>query len=171
MARELSRRSARAMVFVGDDGDRALVAKARAAMAGTRCIDVAGRLPVGALGAAIEGADLLLGNNSGPMHMAAALGVPVVSLYALTHPQHTPWQVPARVLNYPVDCRHCLRSVCPLATQDCLQRVSEVQVVAAALDLLHQTQRTAQGAPQRTTERTSPCARAAGRFGLRLSCP
>lgn len=137
VARELSQeRSGLAFVFVGEEDERPLVDEARDAAAGARCIDLSGRLPLGALGAVIEGAELLLGNNSGPMHMAAALGVPVVVLYALTNPQHTPWQVPARVLNEPVPCRHCLQSRCPLGTQDCLQRVRDPHVVAAVLELL-----------------------------------
>lgn len=40
--------------------------------------------------------------NTGTVHIAAALGIPVVVLYALTNPQHTPWMVPSKVLPFPV---------------------------------------------------------------------
>src|SRR5690606_8959867 len=67
--------------------------------------DLSGQLTLGELGAAIEAAAVFICNNSGPAHIAAALGVPVVELYALTNPQHTPWQTPQRVLNRDVPCR------------------------------------------------------------------
>lgn len=38
----------------------------------------------------------LITNNPGPAHIAAAVGTPVVDLYAQTNPQHTLWQVPHR---------------------------------------------------------------------------
>jgi lipopolysaccharide heptosyltransferase II len=139
VAREVACRSGRAVVFVGDGSELALVAEARAAMDSVPSINLAGRLSLGELGAVIGGADLLIGNNSGPMHLAAAMGTPVVTLYALTNPQHTPWQVPARVLNHPVACRHCLKSVCPQGTQECLMKVAVPTVVEAALDLLPDT--------------------------------
>ena len=46
------------------------------------------------------------------MHMAAALGTPVVNLYALTNPQHTPWSVPHHVLYF--DVPETIRSQSPL---------------------------------------------------------
>ncbi|MEZ5102047.1 MAG: glycosyltransferase family 9 protein [Thermoleophilia bacterium] len=57
-------------------------------------------------------APLLIANNSGLAHLAAAVGTPVVDLYALTNPQHAPWGVPARVLSHDA-VRRVLRSVCP----------------------------------------------------------
>jgi ADP-heptose:LPS heptosyltransferase len=78
---------------------------------------------------------VLICNNSGPAHIAAALDTPVVVLYALTNPQHTPWQVASRVLNHDVPCRNCLRSVCPQGHHACLLRVEPEAVAHAALEL------------------------------------
>ncbi len=78
-----------------------------------------------------------MSNNTGPVHVAAAVGTPVVDLYALTNPQHTPWQVPNRVLNYDVPCKYCYKSVCPMGHHNCLQLVTPQSVVQAALELLH----------------------------------
>lgn len=103
---------------------------------GEHSVDLSGALSLGTLGALIEGADLLVANNSGPVHVAAAVGTPVVCLYALTNPQHTPWEVPARVLNREVPCRDCLRSVCPQAHQACLLEVTPQEVAQAAMALL-----------------------------------
>ncbi|AKQ60239.1 glycosyltransferase family 9 protein [Bordetella hinzii] len=99
-------------------------------------IDLTGQLTLGELGAAIEGAAVLICNNSGPAHIAAALGVPVVDLYALTNPQHTPWQTPQRVLNREVPCRGCRRSVCPQGHHACLAGVEPREVADAARELL-----------------------------------
>ncbi|MGE0757777.1 MAG: glycosyltransferase family 9 protein, partial [Pirellulaceae bacterium] len=63
-------------------------------------VSLAGRLSLAQFGALLSLAPLLISNNSGPVHMAAAAGTPVVDLYALTNPQHTPWAVPHRVLNH-----------------------------------------------------------------------
>jgi ADP-heptose:LPS heptosyltransferase len=45
---------------------------------------------------------LVVSVNTGTVHIAAAVGTPVVVLYAMTNPQHTPWKVPNRVLPFPV---------------------------------------------------------------------
>lgn len=45
---------------------------------------------------------VLLSVNTGTIHIAAALGVSTVVLYALTNPQHTPWQVPCKILPFEV---------------------------------------------------------------------
>ncbi|WP_442968628.1 glycosyltransferase family 9 protein [Ralstonia sp. 1B3] len=101
-------------------------------IAGQRVMNLAGVLTLGELAALIEGAALLVSNNSGPVHLAAATQTPVVDLYALTNPQHTPWAVPHAVLSHQVPCRYCYRSVCPLGHQACLTGVTEEEVVAAA---------------------------------------
>jgi ADP-heptose:LPS heptosyltransferase len=78
---------------------------------------------------------VLISNNSGPVHLASALGAPVVDLYALTNPQHAPWQTPHRVLFRDVECRWCYRSVCPQQHHACLLGVAPGEVVQAALEL------------------------------------
>jgi len=75
-------------------------------------------------------------NNSGPVHIAAAVGTPVTVLYALTNPQHTPWKATARVLNHDVPCRNCLTTVCPQRHHACLEGVAPDEVAHAALDLI-----------------------------------
>jgi lipopolysaccharide heptosyltransferase II len=87
------------------------------------------------LAAVISLAPLVISNNSSPVHIASAVGTPVVALYALTNPQHGPWLVRHRVLSYDVPCRFCYKSVCPEGHNDCLRLVTPEQVVAAALEL------------------------------------
>lgn len=122
-------------VFTGDASEEALIRGVQARMA-QPSRSLVGQLSLAELGALIEAADLLISNNTGPAHIAAALGTPVVDLYALTNPQHTPWQVPSRVLFHDVPCRNCFKSVCPAGHHDCLKRVAPERVAAAALELL-----------------------------------
>jgi lipopolysaccharide heptosyltransferase II len=122
-------------LFTGDAGEAELVEQVRSAMH-EPAHSLAGELALAELGALIAEADLLVSNNTGPAHIAAALGTPVVDLYALTNPQHTPWQVEARVLNHDVPCRNCYKSVCPAGHHDCLRKVAPEAVAAAARELL-----------------------------------
>lgn len=122
------------VVLTGSEGERVLVQRLRAAM-GVPSFSLAGRLALPELAALIQLAPLLITNNTGPAHIAAAVGTPVVDLYALTNPQHIPWGVPARVLFHDVPCRNCYKSVCPQGHHDCLRRVHPDAVVMAAAEL------------------------------------
>jgi lipopolysaccharide heptosyltransferase II len=135
-------------VFITGAGDETEIAATVINHAGDADVhDVSGRLTVGELGALIAGAGLLISNNSGPVHLAAALGTPVVDLYALTNPQHTPWQVPSRVLFHDVPCRYCMKNVCPQQHHACLRRVTPGEIAEAALQLLHSPGRGRKGTP------------------------
>ena len=83
-------------------------------------------------------APLLIANNTGPVHIAAAVGTPVVDLYALTNPQHTPWGVPHRVLSHDVPCKYCYKSICPEGHHNCLRLITPDSVVRAACELLNE---------------------------------
>lgn len=126
------------VVFVGGPADVPLVAEIRAAVRG-RTGSVAGATSLDELAAVIAHAPVLLANNSGPVHLAAAVGTPVVDLYALTNPQHAPWNVPHRLLCHDVPCRWCYKSVCPEGHHDCLRRVPPEAVAAAVRELLAST--------------------------------
>jgi ADP-heptose:LPS heptosyltransferase len=91
---------------------------------------------LGQLGAAIAHATVVVSNNSGPAHIAAALGTPLVDLYALTNPQHTPWKVRSEVLFHDVPCRFCYKSVCPQGHHACLEQLEPARVVEAVCRLL-----------------------------------
>lgn len=123
------------LVFTGDAAENDLVEQIRGGL-DRPVASLAGRLDLGALAAVIGGAAVLVANNTGPVHIAAALGTPVVDIYALTNPQHAPWQVPHRVLYHDVPCRFCYRSVCPQGHHDCLRLLDPERVAGAARELL-----------------------------------
>jgi len=123
------------LVLTGSAAESELVDEIQCASA-VPSISLAGRLALGELGAALRLAGVVVTNNTGPAHMAAAVGTPVVDLYALTNPQHTPWKVRSRVLFHDVPCRFCYKSTCPEGHQACLAGVAPQRVVDAVRDLL-----------------------------------
>lgn len=125
------------VVWTGSQEEAALVAEAQEGMA-EPSHSLAGRLSFEELAAAIARAPLLISNNTSAVHLASAVSTPVVDLYALTNPQHTPWRVPSRILFEDVPCRFCYKSVCPEGHHRCLTGVSPDAVVSAAMDLLEQ---------------------------------
>lgn len=135
------------LVFSGEAREAPLVDAVRERL-GESAPSLAGTLDLGEMAALIEAAPLLIAGNTGPVHIAAAVGTPVVDLYALTNPQHTPWAVPSIVLYHDVPCRWCYKSVCPEGHHLCLRGVDPEAIVNAALALLDAPGRAA-GAPWR----------------------
>jgi len=126
------------VVFTGTEPERELVASIQEQMR-VFSHSLVGQLSLAELTALLAAAPLLISNNTGPVHMAAAVGTPVVDLYALTNPQHTPWGIPHRVLFQDVPCRICYKSTCPEGNYHCLRLLAPERVIAAALDLLAET--------------------------------
>jgi heptosyltransferase-2 len=88
------------------------------------------------LAALIQRAALLLSNDTGPRHMAVALGVPAVTVMGPTDPRHTEHLMERqRVLREPVDCSPCHLKVCPIDHR-CMTRLDPDRAVAAAAELL-----------------------------------
>jgi lipopolysaccharide heptosyltransferase II len=139
------------IVITGDTLERAL-AESIAAHIGTGAVSLAGALSLAELAALLKLAPLLISNNTGPVHVASAVGTPVVDLYALTNPQHTPWGVLHRVLYHDVACRNCFKSICPQEHHNCLAKVPPGAVVEAVVDLYEQC---GYDAPHGASERAS----------------
>jgi len=122
------------VAFTGTAGERALVEQIRARVPTPTC-SLAGQLPLAEFAALVAMSPLLISNNTAPVHIAAGVGTPVVDIYAMTNPQHTPWQVAHRVLSHDVPCRNCYSSRCPEDHHDCLRRIAPAEVIAAVLEL------------------------------------
>jgi lipopolysaccharide heptosyltransferase II len=132
--RELVARYGFQLFVTGNSIERSLAASITENVGGD-AINLAGTLSLAELAALLQLAPLLVSNNTGPVHLASAVGTPVVDLYALTNPQHTPWGVPHRVLFHDVPCRNCFKSICPLGHHDCLAQVPPAAVVEAVVEL------------------------------------
>lgn len=97
-------------------------------------VDLGGRSDLVGLAAILAGAEAVVVGNTGPAHLAAAVGVPVVSLFAPTVPaaRWAPWGVPSVLLgDQMIACAGCRAKVCPVAGHPCLTSVSVDDVVAA----------------------------------------
>lgn len=122
----------------GGPGEVPLAGEVRQA-SGAPAVSLAGQLDLAAFAALLDLAPMLISNNTGPVHLAAALDTPVVDIYALTNPQHMPWGVPNRVIVHEVPCKYCYKSVCPLGHHDCLRLIPPDEVVRAAVELAAET--------------------------------
>ena len=137
-ARELVRATGCQILFTGTEQERALIDSIRDMMQAP-CASLAGMVTLEELGAVLAKAPLLVSNNTGTVHLASAVGTPVVDLYALTNPQHRPWRVPQRVLFEDVACRFCYQSNCPEGHHHCLRAITPEAVAAAVMSLLDET--------------------------------
>lgn len=110
--------------------------------------DLGGRCDFAELGAVLERAAAVAVANTGPAHLAAAVGTPVVSLFAPTVPwRHwRPWAVPHAAFNREVPCAGCRARECPIPGHPCLAGVDPTEV-ADALQRLARRDRPAQSAP------------------------
>lgn len=99
-----------------------------------RLRDWTGRLEVTQTAALLERAELFIGGDSGPAHLAACAGVPSVILFSGTNrvAQWRPWSRRSLVLRKRVPCRPCHHKVCPLADHPCLAGISPDRVYTAA---------------------------------------
>lgn len=100
--------------------------------------DLRGRTSFAELAEVIAGADAIVVGNTGPAHLAAATGTPVVSVFAPVVPAHRwrPWKVPSIVLgDQDITCAGCRSRICPLPTQECVSHI-DVEEVVTALDIL-----------------------------------
>ncbi len=126
------------LVLTGDTREIELVERVRGRMEHP-ALSMVGRASFREFAALLSLADLVVTNNTGPAHLAAAVKTPVVDLFALTNPpeQWRPWNVPYRLLYREVPCALCYNRVCPYH-QECLAGVSSAEVAAAARELLRE---------------------------------
>ncbi|MBV9231613.1 MAG: glycosyltransferase family 9 protein [Chloroflexi bacterium] len=128
------------VVVTGADDERDLVARVLGNVREEYCystLALAGTLAFPELCTLIKSADLTITNNTGPMHISAAVKTPVIALFALTNPpeQWGPWHVPHRQMYHDVPCRICYSRICPYQ-HECLRLVSPQMVVTSAAELL-----------------------------------
>jgi ADP-heptose:LPS heptosyltransferase len=124
----------RRVVVTGAPAERELCATVAAGAADADAVvDLGGATSLGELAEVLAGAACVVVGNTGPAHLAAAVGAPVVSLFAPTVPavRWRPWRVPHELLNVEVPCALCRARECPVAGHPCLEGVSVRSVLDA----------------------------------------
>jgi ADP-heptose:LPS heptosyltransferase len=127
--RDLAARGWRPVV-TGGPGERALTAR----VAGDIGLDLGGRTTLAELAGVLEKASALVAGNTGPAHLAAAVGTPVVSLFAPVVPavRWAPYGVRHVLLgDQDAPCRDTRARECPVPGHPCLTSVAPADVVAA----------------------------------------
>ncbi len=122
-------------VVTGTEGEKERATRIAEAI-GYRAVNIAGMTTVGELACLVEGAALLLTNNTSTMHIADACGTPAVILYSGTEleSQWRPRKAPHRLLSRAVPCSPCYAFTCPSGLE-CLD-VPPEEVIRAGLELL-----------------------------------
>lgn len=124
-----------AVAVLGAKGEEAL-GRDIAAEAGVRSVVLSGTTTIRELMAATKRCRLLVTNDTGPMHIAAAFGVPIVAVFGPTDWRTTaPYGQERSIVREPVDCAPCLLRECPIDHR-CMTRVSVDRVYEAAVQQL-----------------------------------
>ncbi len=109
------------------------------AAGGARILNLAGKTSLRELMALLKVCSLLITNDTGPMHVASALGTPVVGIFGSTSPELTapgrPGQFPGRLVRAHAVCSPCFLRECPVDFR-CMQAVTVADVLAAARSIL-----------------------------------
>jgi len=135
VADALSEEWGASVVLMGSVPERPLSIEIEAAMR-HRPINLSGRTAVRELMALLACCSFLVTNDSGPMHIAAALGVPLVAIFGPTDWRKTsPWTPRAKVVRVEVDCSSCMKRECDRG-HECMTGVTAEMVVSAARDMM-----------------------------------
>lgn len=102
-----------------------------------RCIDLTGKTKLEEAVDLLALAAMVVSNDSGLMHIAAALKKPLIAVYGPTSPSFTPpLHQQAKILNLTLECQPCFQRECPLKHQRCMKELLPDNVLAAMKGLL-----------------------------------
>jgi ADP-heptose:LPS heptosyltransferase len=127
------------IIVIGEKADWELAERVAAVAKhlGGATLSLAGKTSLPVLGAVIARLAVLVTNDSGPAHIAYALGTPSVTVFGGADPQRYGPPLPGlhRVVAHPIDCRPCGYATCPIGLP-CLEDVPAAEVAAAAREVI-----------------------------------
>jgi heptosyltransferase II len=123
------------ILLVGGPNERGIGEEVVSKMRATP-LNLAGRTSVRQLMALLSQCRLLVTNDSGPMHVAAAFGVPIVAIFGSTdHTTTSPLSASCRIVRKPTACAPCLKTECP-TDHRCMTAITVADVVGAVRSVL-----------------------------------
>ena len=125
-----------AILYFGDNNGTPLVNEICHGI-GDKVINLAGKTSIRQLMALIKQCTAVLTNDSGPMHITSALGVPLVALFGSTSPLKTGPYQNGIVINKHVECSPCYKRVCPIDFR-CMRRIEINEVYQAIIKSINQ---------------------------------
>jgi lipopolysaccharide heptosyltransferase I len=127
LADKLVREYEASVVFTGSQSDQKTVQDIISSME-TGAVNLAGETTLLTLAALYEKTDFIVSTDTGPMHIAAAVGTPVVALFGPTAPWRTgPFGSGHQVIRADLECTPCFKRECD--TIDCMEKISVEQVL------------------------------------------
>jgi heptosyltransferase-2 len=120
----------RAVWIFGSPNDRP-IGEEIAKLAEGAAVNLCGRTDLAAAIDLLSIAEIVVTNDSGLMHLAAAVGRPIVALYGSSSPEHTPPLTErARLVRTGIDCSPCFARDCPLGHHKCMVDLTPERVLA-----------------------------------------
>lgn len=124
------------VIILGSIRERGIAEQVKTLMK-NKGINLAGQTDIRTLAAVLQKCHLLITNDSGIMHLAAAVKTPMVAIFGSTDPDTTsPYKVPCRLVRHPVDCSPCLKRECP-EDHRCMKLITPDKVFDAAEELIY----------------------------------
>ena len=124
-------------VILGDEADRESGA-AISRVDPQRCLDLTGKISLPEMVEWVRLSELMIANDTGPMHVAAALGRPLLAIFGPTEPRRTgPYRQPGGVVQVNLPCVPCMKSRCSYSKPlECLRAISPAALFARAEKIL-----------------------------------
>ncbi len=136
LAERIKRELGLSSIVTGAPGDRSL-ADAVVASSGGTAVSLAGATDIRLLAAVAAEAEIFVGNDSGPMHITASQGTPIVGLFGASTPERfAPRGAPSRVIWHRFDCSPCDQRHCERPHQSCMDAIGVGEVLGAVTELL-----------------------------------
>lgn len=119
------------VILLGSGKDAPVTAQIATTVSSSACLDLAGKTSLQEVLALLSLADKVVSNDSGLMHVAAAVDTPVIALYGSSDPSYTPpLSDKAHILHLGLECSPCFKRECPLGHLDCLRKIPPQQVIS-----------------------------------------
>ena len=131
-----------AVVLIFGSSDDIEIAKELCAALSVEHHNLAGKTGLREFMAIAKRLELFLTNDSGPMHIGAALGIPTIAIFGSTSDELTgPLGARVKVVKEALDCAPCFERVCPDGHCECLTNIDPKRVLAEALSLMSSTEK------------------------------